>query len=107
MLLFLQFSCNTFYDPARRALVPTVVPAEQLPLATTLDSFAWSLMGAFGASLGGLAVSAKTGPQPRSYLSACCHKLGRSLRLIMAWLSQREYGASLCQYALSDAAQAG
>ena len=63
VLLFLQFSCNTFYDPARRALVPTVVPAEQLPLATTLDSFAWSLMGAFGASLGGLAVSAA--PWPR------------------------------------------
>lgn len=65
VLLFLQFSCNTFYDPARRALVPTVVPAEQLPLATTLDSFAWSLMGAFGASLGGLAVSAHTAPGSR------------------------------------------
>ena len=62
VLLFLQFSCNTFYDPARRALVPTVVPAPQLPLATTLDSFAWSLIGAFGASLGGLAVSAKPIP---------------------------------------------
>lgn len=56
ILLFLQFSANTFYDPARRALTPTVVSPAQLPLATTLDSFAWSLMGAFGASLGGLAV---------------------------------------------------
>ena len=56
MLLFLQFSANSFYDPARRALLPTVVPRDKLPLATTLDSFAWSLCGAFGASLGGLAV---------------------------------------------------
>ena len=71
VLLFLQFSCNTFYDPARRALVPTVVPAHQLPLATTLDSFAWSLMGAFGASLGGLAVSARPVPRLVSILSAC------------------------------------
>ena len=36
--------------------MPLVVPADRLPLATTLDSFAWSLMGAVGASLGGLAV---------------------------------------------------
>ena len=36
--------------------MPGVVPADRLPLATTLDSFAWSLMGAIGASLGGLAV---------------------------------------------------
>ena len=58
MLLFLQFSANSFYDPARRALLPAVVPVDKLPLATTLDSLAWSLCGAFGASLGGLAVRA-------------------------------------------------
>lgn len=55
-LLFLQFSANTFYDPARRAITPTIVSKQLLPLATTLDSFAWSLVGAFGASIGGFAV---------------------------------------------------
>ncbi len=56
MLLFLQCSASSFYDPARRALTPTIVSARDLPLATTLDSFAWSLVGALGASLGGIAV---------------------------------------------------
>ncbi|KAK9906732.1 hypothetical protein WJX75_007016 [Coccomyxa subellipsoidea] len=57
VLLFLQFSANSFYDPARRAITPMIVSKEKLPLATTLDSFAWSLVGAVGASLGGFAVS--------------------------------------------------
>ena len=52
----MQFSANSFYDPARRAITPTIVSSEKLPLATTLDSFAWSLVGAVGASLGGFAV---------------------------------------------------
>jgi hypothetical protein len=56
VLLFLQFSANSFYDPARRAITPTIVSKQQLPLAATLDSFAWSLVGAFGASIGGFAV---------------------------------------------------
>jgi hypothetical protein len=56
VLLFLQFSANSFYDPARRAITPMIVSKEKLPLATTLDSFAWSLVGAVGASLGGFAV---------------------------------------------------
>ena len=46
-----------FYDPARRALTPSLVPRSKLHLATTLDSFAWSLVGALGSSLGGLAAS--------------------------------------------------
>ncbi len=64
------FGANAFYDPARRALVPRVVPAERLPLATTLDSFAWSLMGAIGASLGGLAV--RLTAADRSATSSLC-----------------------------------
>ena len=70
VLLFLQFGANAFYDPARRALVPRVVPAERLPLATTLDSFAWSLMGAIGASLGGMAV--RLTAADRSATSSLC-----------------------------------
>jgi MFS family permease len=44
VLLFLQYSAGGFYDPARRALQPTLVPGRDLGLAATLDTFAWSLM---------------------------------------------------------------
>jgi hypothetical protein len=56
-LLTLQFTAAAFYDPARKALVPVLVPAADLHLATTIDSFAWSITGAVGASLGGLLAS--------------------------------------------------
>ncbi len=57
VLLFLQFTSSTFYDPARRALEPKLVPKKQLHLATTLDTFAWSVTVAVGSSLGGAVVS--------------------------------------------------
>ena len=53
VLAFLQFTMSSFYEPAKRALTPLLVAPEDLHLATTLDSFAWSLMGAVGASFGG------------------------------------------------------
>lgn len=60
---------TAFYDPARRALTPNLVPRHRLHLATTLDSFAWSLTGAIGSSLGGLAAS-KFGVQACFYIDA-------------------------------------
>lgn len=118
VLLFIQFSLGAFYDPARRALIPQVVPPEQvmthhcnpatghtnvvtaspdyalprsllqdarpqdmssflqvkthvnvshaleillwclqLHLATTMDSWSWSIMSACGASIGGFVAS--------------------------------------------------
>jgi len=57
LLLFVSFSTSAFYEPARRAITPSLVPRKALHLATTLDSFAWSLTGALGSSLGGLAAS--------------------------------------------------
>ena len=56
-LLLLQFSCVSVYDPSRRAMIPVVVPGSQLPIATTIDSFAWSITGAVGAALGGIVAS--------------------------------------------------
>lgn len=47
-LLFVNFSTSAFYEPARRAITPSLVPCKALHLATTLDTFAWSLTGAFG-----------------------------------------------------------
>ena len=63
---------TAFYDPARRALTPNLVPRHRLHLATTLDSFAWSLTGAVGSSLGGLAAS-KFGVQACFYIDAATY----------------------------------
>ena len=73
VLLFLQCSASSFYDPARRALVPTIVTARDLPLATTLDSFGWSLFGAFAASLGGFAVRTHLSRVPQHSWSGMQH----------------------------------
>lgn len=89
VLLFIMFSTSAFYDPARRALTPSLVPKNMLHLATTLDAFAWSFTAAIGASLGGLAAS-KIGPyacfvlDSVTYLLAtlCAHRLKVILRSI-------------------------
>ncbi|KAA6425611.1 MAG: hypothetical protein FRX49_04508 [Trebouxia sp. A1-2] len=70
VLLFLQFTSSTFYDPARRALEPKLVPKKQLHLATTLDTFAWSVTVAVGSSLGGAVVS-KLGTTMCFVLDSC------------------------------------
>lgn len=74
VLVFLQFSIETFYEPARKvcghthpthtththtpqAIVPVIVPKADLALATTLDTFCWSITGAVGAAVGGYATS--------------------------------------------------
>eukprot|EP01024_Parvocaulis_polyphysoides_P051190 TRINITY_DN50282_c0_g1_i2.p1 TRINITY_DN50282_c0_g1~~TRINITY_DN50282_c0_g1_i2.p1 ORF type:complete len:332 (-),score=44.48 TRINITY_DN50282_c0_g1_i2:21-1016(-) len=57
MLAIFQSCSQAFYEPARRALQPVVVPQEDLDIATTLDTFSWSLMGAVGASIGGWVTS--------------------------------------------------
>ena len=56
-LLFSQFTCGAFYDPARRALIPQVVPQDQLKMATTMDSWSWSISSAVGSSIGGFVAS--------------------------------------------------
>ena len=70
VLLFMQFASGTFYDPARRALEPKLVPKKQLHLATTLDTFAWSVTVAMGSSIGGVVVS-KLGTTMCFLLDSC------------------------------------
>ncbi|PRW58840.1 major facilitator superfamily MFS_1 [Chlorella sorokiniana] len=87
-LLALQFSAAAFYEPARKALVPVLVPADQLHLATTIDSFAWSITGAVGASVGGVVAS-------RLGVSAC-FLVDAVTYLVAAWFAYgipRELGA--------------
>ena len=45
------------FPPWLQAMIPVSVPPSQLHLATTIDSFAWSITGAFGAAAGGLLAS--------------------------------------------------
>lgn len=51
---FLQFTLTSFFEPAREALLPSVVGREQLVTANTLSGLTWSVMLAAGAALGGV-----------------------------------------------------
>jgi Na+/melibiose symporter-like transporter len=56
---FIQATVASIYDPIRRAIVPLLVTQEDyLQKATAMSGIAYSLMAAFGASLGGIAASA-------------------------------------------------
>ncbi|MFT5583535.1 MAG: hypothetical protein ACI9VR_001113 [Cognaticolwellia sp.] len=54
MLVALQAFIGAFFEPARRAITPSVVPPEDLETAGALDAATWSAMLALGAALGGL-----------------------------------------------------
>lgn len=49
-----QFTVSAFFEPARAALVPGVVPADDLLTANVLSSVTWSAMLSLGAAVGGL-----------------------------------------------------
>lgn len=49
-----QFTVSAFFEPARAALVPSVVPADDLLTANVLSSVTWSAMLSLGAAVGGL-----------------------------------------------------
>lgn len=57
-LCFTQEALGAFFETARGAAIPQVVPAHKLYEANTLGSATWSAMLAFGAVLGGGAVAA-------------------------------------------------
>lgn len=80
VLLLLQFTSWAFYSPARAALLPVVVRPSDLPAATLLDSFSWSLTGAIASSLGGV-VASKLGIQACFLLVGCRPGRGRTWRL--------------------------
>jgi MFS family permease len=46
-------ACSGFFEPARSATVPSIVPREQLVAANAISTGTWSAMLAVGASLGG------------------------------------------------------
>lgn len=46
-------ACSGFFEPARSATVPSIVPREKLVAANAISTGTWSAMLALGASLGG------------------------------------------------------
>jgi MFS family permease len=68
-LALIQESLWTFYDPARRASVPSLCQPEELNLANALSGATWSTMLAIGAALGGF-VTASLGWQAAIVIDA-------------------------------------
>lgn len=60
VLTVAQFSIAAFFEPARAAILPSVVETNELLAANTISSTTWSATLAFGAAIGG-AVAAKFG----------------------------------------------
>ncbi|MCU0512837.1 MAG: MFS transporter [Anaerolineae bacterium] len=54
LLTVFQFSLSALFEPARSALLPSLVSREDLVTANVLGSITWSVMLAAGAALGGL-----------------------------------------------------
>ncbi len=56
-LVIVEISLSGFFEPARSAIIPSLVPKEHLVTANALSGSTWSVMLAFGAALGGVVVS--------------------------------------------------
>lgn len=54
-LTLVQACVGAFFEPARSALIPDLVPEKDLTTANALGGLTWSVMYALGAALGGLA----------------------------------------------------
>ena len=53
-----QFVFSAIFEPARSALLPALLPREQLLKANTLSNITWSVMLAIGAMIGGIITAA-------------------------------------------------
>jgi hypothetical protein len=52
-LVIVEISLSGFFEPARSAIIPSLVPKQDLVTANALSGSTWSVMLAFGAALGG------------------------------------------------------
>jgi len=55
-LVVLEISMAGFFEPARSAIIPSIIPRKDLVTANALSGSTWSVMLAFGAAVGGLVV---------------------------------------------------
>ena len=56
-LIVIEISLAGFFEPARSAIIPSIVATKDLVTANALSGSTWSVMLAFGAALGGVVVS--------------------------------------------------
>ncbi|QPJ66701.1 MAG: MFS transporter [Candidatus Nitrohelix vancouverensis] len=56
-LTALAIALAGFFEPARSAIIPSLIPRKDLVVANALSSSTWSIMLAFGAAVGGVVVS--------------------------------------------------
>ena len=56
-LTVLEICLSGFFEPARSALIPSIIPRKDLVTANALSGSTWSMMLAFGAALGGVVVA--------------------------------------------------
>jgi len=56
-LTILETSLAAFFEPARSAIIPSLIPRAQVVAANALSGTTWSIMLAFGSALGGWVVS--------------------------------------------------
>jgi len=56
-LTVLEISMAGFFEPARSAIIPSLIPKKDLVTANALSGATWSVMLALGAALGGVVVS--------------------------------------------------
>ncbi|MFQ5450999.1 MAG: MFS transporter [Nitrospinaceae bacterium] len=56
-LVVLEIAMAGFFEPARSAIIPSLIPRKNLVTANALSGSTWSVMLAFGAALGGAVVS--------------------------------------------------
>lgn len=52
-VMVLKVMCASLFEPARNAVIPSIVPRERNVVANTISSFTWSTMLALGGLLGG------------------------------------------------------
>jgi predicted MFS family arabinose efflux permease len=78
----IMVACSGFFEPARSATVPSIVPREQLVAANAISTGTWSAMLAIGAALGG-GVAAWLGRDAAFLLTAISYLLSALFLLRM------------------------
>jgi predicted MFS family arabinose efflux permease len=78
----IMVACSGFFEPARSATVPSIVPREQLVAANAISTGTWSAMLAIGAALGG-GVAAWLGRDAAFLLNAISYLLSALFLLRM------------------------
>ena len=91
VLTSLQVASSSFFEPARSASIPNLVPEKALVTANALDSVTWSLMYTLGISLGGI-VTELLGWRPALFLDALTFLI--SAGLIFGAHIPQKFGAS-------------